>query len=81
VLCRRGRLPALDKDYIHLEANEICRQFGKSLKPPFRKAILKGNTLALYIAEVTQPLAEGIEGGVRVSQGGRQNSDTRRLRH
>src|SRR6266851_748213 len=66
VLYRPDRLHAVGQDDIHLEADELCRQRGKSLNLPVRKAVLQGDTLALHIAEVAEPLAEGFEAGVWV---------------
>ena len=74
---------AFGEDEIHLEADVFSRQRGKALILPLRRAVLQGDTLALHIPEIAEPLAEDLiegGGGVRV-KGARQNPDPRHLRH
>ena len=79
LLGRPGRCRAVGEDDIHLQADELGRQRGQSLGAPFRIAVLQGDTLALHIPKVAEPVAEALEAGVGV-KGGRQHPDPRRLR-
>ncbi len=82
VLCRPDCWRALGQDDIHLEVDEFSRQRGKALILPLRRAVLQGDTVALHIPEIAEPLAEGLVdggGGVGV-KGASQNPDPWRLR-
>ena len=48
-------------DNVRLETDQLGRKLGQSLDPPARKSDFDGNVLPLDVAELAQPLPEGVE--------------------
>jgi hypothetical protein len=53
----------------HLELDQLGRQVGEPLDPPLRPTVHNDEVLAFDIAELTQPLPEGVDRGVAIRAG------------
>jgi hypothetical protein len=61
VLGRADRGDAPCDNHVHLELDQLGRQVAEPLEIPLRITSLHDEVLALDIAEVTQPLLEGLQ--------------------
>jgi hypothetical protein len=77
LLGRARRLKGVGHDHGDVEAHKLSRQRWEPLRFAFREAIHEGNGLALDIAQVLQPLVEGIQSSVGRTQ--HQHAETRYL--
>src|SRR5262249_39721408 len=70
------------KDQIHRQADELGGKVGEPVEVALRIAALKGDVLSLHIAEIAQPVDEGIKEGRRPRSRGcalREQTDPRAL--
>jgi hypothetical protein len=67
VLGRTGRYDAPCHDHLNLEPDQLGHQVGEPLFPPLRIAGLNDKVLALDIAEVAQPLPEGLQSWIGIA--------------
>ena len=66
-------------NHLHLESNQLGRQVREPLVPPLRPAPLNNEVLTLDIAEIAQPLPEGLHRWTRL--GGRKPGLSRPIRY
>src|SRR3972149_5348051 len=59
--CPKGRGRTGRHDEVNPQTDEFVRESGEPIEPPFRPSALKSDVLSLHVAQLAQPLSEGLE--------------------